>query len=85
MNEVDRDMLKNALMHSVVKVRFTKVDGSERTMLCTLSENLIPVGDVPKTNRVYDGESATMRVFNMDLHEWRSFREDNLIDWSIVA
>lgn len=60
-------------------VTFTKKDGTERKMFCTLVEGRIPSDKLPK------GEGATsqtsgsaVRVFDTEVGEWRSFRWDSV-------
>jgi len=63
-------------------VVFTKKDGSERELFCTLVESRIPSAKLPKvqedgTNtRNFSDESA--RVFDTEKQEWRSFRWDSV-------
>lgn len=56
-----------------LRITFTKSDGSDRTMLCTLAESAIPSDKVPKgTGR--ETPDATQRVFDLERGEWRSFK-----------
>lgn len=56
-----------------LRITFTKSDGTDREMQCTLVENLIPSDKVPKgTGRVSTEE--TQRVFDLAKQEWRSFK-----------
>lgn len=71
--------------HPHVEVTFKKVDGTLRTMPCTLHESLLPVveqitptADTPPP-RVKKHNPAVMSVFCTDKHEWRSFRVENVI------
>ena len=60
-----------------VRVLFTKKDGTEREMLCTLVESAIPMDKQPKT----EGSSTVgpaVRVFDLEKSEWRSFRWDSV-------
>jgi hypothetical protein len=65
-------------------VVFTKKDGTERAMQCTLVESKIPADKQPKAQ---EAESQTvrnfsddaLRVFDTEKQEWRSFRWDSLI------
>lgn len=65
-----------------VTIKFTKKDGSDRTMLCTLNEQKIPFEKLPKVKE--DGSPATIfttdaaRVFDVEKQEWRSFRFDSI-------
>jgi hypothetical protein len=68
--------------HAHVEVTFTKVDGTVRTMPCTLNEALIPPAPAPdltKPPRVKKFNPAVMSVFCTDKQEWRSFRIENVI------
>ena len=90
MNEIDNvdiEILRNVLRENIVSVRFTKIDGTERTMTCTLSSTVIPSELAPKTNRSDEvaEESSTIAVFDIDKQAWRSFRKDSVIDWKIVS
>ena len=60
-------------------VTFTKTDGTERAMQCTLVESRIPTEKLPKTKS--EGSQATgsaVRVFDTEKNEWRSFRWDSV-------
>lgn len=65
-----------------LRIVFTKKDGTERTMRCTLVESQIPADKLPKTNNEEaDSQTArsAVRVFDLDKAEWRSFRWDSVI------
>ena len=63
-------------------VVFTKKDGSERELFCTLDESRIPAAKLPKAQE--EGTTArnisdeSMRVFDTEKQEWRSFRWDSV-------
>mgnify|MGYP006286334929 CR=1 FL=1 len=63
-------------------VVFTKKDGTEREMHCTLVESKIPADKHPKSRVEETTDSQTsgsaVRVFDTDLNEWRSFRWDSV-------
>jgi len=60
-------------------VTFTKKDGSERTMRCTLVENRIPTEKQPKTESATSTSAGSaVRVFDTEKSEWRSFRWDSV-------
>ena len=71
-----------------VTVTFTKVDGSVRVMNCTLKPELLPVVE---TKPLQEGkqprkESTTsIRVFDLEKKEWRSFTTKNVtkVEFSI--
>lgn len=57
-------------------VTFMKKDGTQRVMRCTRSPTQIPEDQHPK-NGTGDSES-TLRVFDLDKNEWRSFIVENV-------
>lgn len=60
-------------------ITFTKRDGTEREMRCTLVEEAIPQEKRPKTEG--SGSETTgsaVRVFDIEKQEWRSFRWDSV-------
>jgi hypothetical protein len=64
-------------------VTFTKKDGSERKMFCTLAESRIPAEKQPKSQAsdsevVKNGDGSAVRVFDTEKSEWRSFRWDSV-------
>ena len=72
-----RELILNAIRKTGVTVSFTKKDGTDREMLCTLSESLIPSDKKPKTENTKFSDDA-LRVFDLDKKEWRSFRWDSI-------
>ena len=64
-------------------VTFTKKDGSERKMFCTLVEGKIPADKQPKSQAsdsttAGQGNDSAIRVFDTSIAEWRSFRWDSV-------
>jgi hypothetical protein len=59
-----------------VIVVFTKMDGTTRTMNCTLNKLLIPTDKAPKGtgSEKLKEDKTTVRVFDTDLQDWRSFK-----------
>lgn len=74
--------LKESLQSNEVGVTFTKRDGTERTMRCTLSTTRIPGEQLPKG----EGDSSSTKtfskealaVFDLEKQAWRSFRYDSI-------
>lgn len=77
MNDIQMNALKNSLQNGVVTVTFTKKDGSERVMKCTLAENFIAQKDLPKGN-TRSVNTETIAVYDVDVSGWRSFRLDSI-------
>ena len=65
--------------HKELVVEFTKVDGSVRTMPCTLHPDLLPPAVVTEGKKKKEPKPEVMSVFCTDKQEWRSFRVDNVI------
>lgn len=81
----DRQGLLDMLRAGFTQVTFTKVDGSKRFMECTLRKDLIPADKMPKSkDEDEDGSKTrkenldTIRVFDTEKSEWRSFRIDSV-------
>ena len=82
MSDFNRDEMLNALREGVVNLSFEKVkDGAVRVMNATLRD--IPEEKMPKGGTVDQsvGGESTLRVFDVDIQEWRSFRIDKLISF----
>lgn len=73
-------MLKELLRDNIVKVVFSKKDGSTRVMLCTLIEDFLPE---TAGSGSYSEEVTT--VFDLEKDQWRSFRNDSVISYSIES
>lgn len=89
-NLKDMDDLTEASLHSWLKmvlnqqpatITFTKLDGTERVMNCTLEVSKLPPA-VPlaegKTPRKESTSTKALRVFDLDKQEWRSFTIKNV-------
>ena len=75
--EVFRKWLVSHLKYGPVTVYFTKKDGSERKMDCTLKEENI-VRYEKKTEQVKTLNEETCPVFDLEKNEWRSVRYDSI-------
>ena len=87
----ERTFVKNVLREKVVSVTFTKKDGTERVMNCTLQEDLIPAKVVSESANTANVVVRTVNddvvpVYDIDAKGWRSFRWDSVksIEWSLV-
>jgi hypothetical protein len=77
--EWDRESVKHELHRTVCKVIFTKVNGEERVMRCTLSESMIPqVEDSNDIKKERKENPEVQRVYDVESNGWRSFRWDSL-------
>ena len=71
-----RDGLIDMLRHNIVNVTFTKVNGDERVMKCTLQPTYIPNAPTQNGELVVEGTSTSnnVAVWDVDANGWRSFR-----------
>ena len=67
------EWLTGMLHVAPVTITFTKKDGTERVMNCTLQPELLPTVEL-KENKVERKKSEnTMAVYDLDAKGWRSF------------
>lgn len=72
--------LKGVLVTTPATITFTKVDGTERVMKCTLEADKLPpvvVKEDAKPRKQSDSTKA-LRVFDLEIKEWRSFTIKNI-------
>ena len=79
-----REWINNMLRMGPVKVTFTKKDGSERLMNCTLKSDLTESYE-KKTDKVKDPNPEVCPVFDLEAKSWRSFRYDSVKAVEIAA
>lgn len=80
--------LKSHLKHGPVTVLFTKKDGTERVMLCTTSESLVPQEvhetntnnpiDFPAPKKERKVNEDVMPIYDLESKAWKSFRWDSI-------
>ena len=77
---MNRDEMLNKLFEGACTVVFTKTNGDERTMNCTLNMDMIPADNHPKTdgNMVKEANMSVIKAFDLDISAWRSFRVDSV-------
>ena len=83
-----RDWVRSLLQTQTITVTFVKADGSVRDMQCTLNWDLIPTdkhpgqppvdGIVRESRQRKEPDPHSLRVFDTEKQEWRSFRFDRL-------
>jgi hypothetical protein len=80
---IDAEALKADLRSNVVEVTFTKINGETRKMRATLMPSLMPVDESATDDKVLlneeDSHSAAIRVWDLDVGGWRSFRTDRVV------
>ncbi len=82
---VIRDWIKSLLQKQPITVTFTKADGTDREMLCTLNPEQLPPVPMPIDGIVKESKKPrkepdphSIRVFDLEKKEWRSFRFDRV-------
>lgn len=72
--------LKDMLAVTEMKVTFTKVDGTERVMKCTLEADKLPKVEIKEGAKPRKETTSTkaLRVFDLEKQEWRSFTIKNI-------
>lgn len=83
LNEKDfkifKKWLKGHLAYGPTTVTFTKKDGTERSMNCTINEAYIPKELHQKTDKKEKKiNDEVMPVYDLDAKGWRSFRWDSV-------
>jgi len=75
-----RETLIKNLQKKAMRITFTKVNGEERVMDCTLQEHMLP--ETNESNRKQNEE--VLPVFDINKGEWRSFRLDSVTNIEIL-
>lgn len=70
--------LKGVLRKQELTITFTKKDGTERVMRCTLDPNKLPVKENIETDSHRKTNNDTMAVFDLDAQGWRSFTKKSV-------
>jgi hypothetical protein len=78
------DGLHSALHVGKVELKFTKVDGTERIMVCTLYDKMIPAMPTESVKRERRAPESVTAVWDLENKDWRSFKNDNVISWRLV-
>lgn len=78
-----REWMTGILKEQRMNICFTKADGSERWLHCTLNPELLPTAPVTEdvqSNRKVSEEAKS--VWDIDKQAWRSFRWDSIRQFS---
>jgi hypothetical protein len=83
MKMMNKHELKEMLVNGVVTVTFVKVDGTERTMKCTLLPEYLPTNVAPGQQLLTESlpkveNPNTISVWDIESQGWRSFRIDSV-------
>ena len=81
-----KENMVHMLKNNIMTVSFTKVDGTDRVMKCTLISDRIPNAPM-KDGELVIRENKTMgntiSVWDLEANGWRSFRVDSVKSVSV--
>ena len=83
---MNKDDLKSKLQSGLVQIKFTKVNGEERTMVCTLNDEIVPPAtkEDPLTQKKVRAINEEVQVvYDVEKDGWRSFRWDSLVEYNV--
>lgn len=79
--KVFKSWIRGVLSERIVTIVFTKKDGTERTMNCTLSPEFLPKVETVNENKDTKPRKASdtsLAVFDVNINEWRSFTYNSI-------
>lgn len=94
--EFTKESVATQLRESVCKVIFTKTDGSERVMKCTLKEDVLKpfIEEIDKRNKQMLEEGKVIKqkpenpnllsVIDLEANGWRSFKIDTIKSVEVI-
>jgi hypothetical protein len=65
----------------VVRIKFTKKDGSSRTLIGTTDLQRIPKVDHPRAASNRTKPEGVQTIYDLEIGEWRSIRFDSVQEW----
>lgn len=82
---ITKEAIIAKLRNHTIKVQFTKTDGSDRTMTCTLQEKLIPTPkEADPSKKTKKVNESSVVVWDLEKQAFRSFKIDSLKEWEIA-
>jgi hypothetical protein len=83
---ITKKEITDMLHHHVVEVVFMKVDGTKRTMRCTLVADMLPVSPAPAPGTPRKEPNPNqVAAWDIEAEGWRSFRVDSIVRFNIVS
>jgi hypothetical protein len=76
---INKDTLRAELKEGVKTITFTKTDGTQRVLKCTLQESILPQVDATKPSTAKKQNDDALAVWDIENAGWRSFRFDSII------
>ena len=78
--QMKKSEIQKILRDRVATVTFTKKDGTERVMKCTLNESSIPAAHRPKGEAPRKENDTVVAAFDVEKEGWRSFTIESIIN-----
>lgn len=75
---MNKNEIGTMLKMGIVIVKFTKMNGEDRIMRCTLNPKYLPEQQKDKTVKPNTGKETAIRVWDLDESDWRAFRYDSI-------
>lgn len=87
--EQTRTAIKDALHKGVCRVVFTKTNGEERIMLCTLREDFLPEREYDRFIAVSTSHKPkrpvnVLSVWDIEVQDWRAFKVETVKEWNEI-
>lgn len=79
---LERDTILKDLREYVIEVSFTKVNGENRIMRCTLRPELLPpkyMEEITEEKNFHQTNPEVIAAWDVQANGWRSFRIDSVI------
>jgi len=76
-----KEDLLELLSKETIEITFTKLDGDERIMTCTLQESVLPPAnkeDKLSQTKIRNLSEKALVVWDVNANSWRSFRYDRV-------
>jgi hypothetical protein len=77
-----REWFESLLKNEIVTITFTKKNGTEREMRCTLKQTLLPLAEVVESTEEDKPKRAksetSIAVYDLDVEGWRAFSIDSV-------
>lgn len=82
--EQTRVQILDSLHRGVCSVIFTKANGEERTMKCTLVSSFLPEKEDTVKLATKNRKSGAVSVWDVEKNDWRAFRIDSVKSWQLI-
>lgn len=79
--------IKGVLLTATPTITFTKKDGTERVMRCTLREDVLPPAVQTESVKPVNRSATSISVYDIDANAWRSFITTSVkrVQFSVLA